>query len=234
MPRRILPGWSRRVQADFPTDADGHFRALALPGGGILTVRTSEPGYLAAQPLAPQAAGKVLHPGNFMSRMKPYQALVPINPGDGDKTVIPDIVVVPGRTQHVQVVGPDGRPVPEIRVFGELKGSLAGEVVSGSEFTFVHPQPGTAQTILVDQQDESAGGLLLVKGDEPDPIRMTLQPTGSVVGRLVDEEGRPRPSVPLSVTQDLKTTRFQSFSKFTENGCRRPVPHQGIRSGNFI
>jgi len=210
------------VQAEFPTDADGHFRALALPGGGILTVRTSEPGYLAARPLAPQAAGKVLHKDDFMNRMNAYQALVPINPGDGDKTVIPDIVVAPGRTQHVQVVGPDGRPVPRIRVFGKLKGSLAGEVVSGSEFTFIHSQPGTVHAILVDQQDESAGGLLLVNGDEPDPIRMALQPTGSVVGRLVDEEGRPRPSVPLSVMQDLKTIRFESSSKFrkTDAGGR--------------
>jgi len=40
------------MQAEFPTDADGRFRALALPGEGILTVRTSEPDYLAAPPLA--------------------------------------------------------------------------------------------------------------------------------------------------------------------------------------
>ena len=39
-----------------------------------------------------------------------YQALVPINPGDGDKSIIPDIVVAQGRTQQVQVAGPDGRP----------------------------------------------------------------------------------------------------------------------------
>ena len=51
-----------------------------------------------------------------------------------------------------------------------------------------------------------------VKGDEPDPISITLQPAGTVTGRLVDEEGRPRPNVPFVVMQDLKTTRFERFS----------------------
>jgi len=181
--------------------------------------------------LAPEAAAKVLHPLNFMSRLEPYQALVPINPGSGERTVIPDIVVVPGRTQHVHVAGPDGRPVPEIRVFGEVKGSLGGELVSGYEFTFVHTKPGTAQAILVDRPDESAGGLLLVKGDESDPIRLTLQSTGSVIGRLVDEEGRPRPSVPLRVTEDLKTTRFESSSKFGKTDAEGRFQIKGFVPG---
>jgi hypothetical protein len=33
----------------------------------------------------------------------------------------------------------------------------------------------------------------------------------TVTGRLVDSNGRPRPDVPLSVWQDLKTTRLERF-----------------------
>ena len=73
-------------EAEFPTDADGHFRAVALPGGGILTVRTTGPGYLTAEPLSPEDAGNVLHAANFEYQMNQYQALVPINPGDGEKS----------------------------------------------------------------------------------------------------------------------------------------------------
>ena len=76
----------------------------------------------------------------------------------------------------------------------------------------MHPDPGKNEAILVVNEDGTAGRLLTVKGDEADPIAITLQPTGTVAGRLVDEEGRPRPNVPFVVMQDLKTVRFERFS----------------------
>ena len=48
---------------------------------------------------------------------------------------------------------------------------------------------GKDEEFVVLDQDQTAGALLTVKGDEPDPIRLTLQPVGTVAGRLVDEEG---------------------------------------------
>ena len=39
-------------EAEFLTDADGRFRAVALPGRGILTVRTIERNFLTAKPLS--------------------------------------------------------------------------------------------------------------------------------------------------------------------------------------
>jgi hypothetical protein len=199
-------------EAEFPTDANGRFRAVALPGGGILTVRTVERNFLTAKPLSPKDAGNVLHAANFDYQMKQYEALVPINVGDAETVTIPDIVVTRGRTQHVKVVGPDGKPVAATRLFSNLIRDLSGEVSSGAEFTFVHPDPDTDEAILVVNQDETAGTLLAVKGDEPDPIAITLQTAGTVTGRLVDEEGRPRPNVPFLVMQDLKTTRFERLS----------------------
>jgi hypothetical protein len=199
-------------EAEVPTDANGKFRAVALPGAGILTVRTVRRDYLTAQSLSAKDAGNVLHPANFEYMMKQYQALVPIDPGDVEKITIPDIAVAPGRPQHVRVVGPDGKAVASIRVFGNLVRDLSGEVSSGAEFTFVHPEPGKSEAILIVNQDETAGALLAVKGDEPDPIAITLQTAGRVNGRLVDEEGRPRPNVPFVVMQDLTNTRFERFS----------------------
>ncbi len=197
--------------AEFPTDASGRFRAVALSGRGILTVRTSERGYLAAEPVSPQVAGNVLYVGNLMNDMKNLQAVVPINPDEGEKTVIPDITLVPGRTQRVQVVGPDGRQVPEIRVFGPLSSSpysAGGRLIDGAEFSFVHPNPGTAEELEVVQEDKNAGKLIVITGNEPDPIQITLERTGTVTGRLVDDEARPRPFIPIMVNQHLKTNAF--------------------------
>ena len=175
-------------------------------------MRTVEQNFLTAMPLSPKDAGNVLHAANFDYQMKQYQALVPINPGDAETVTLPDIVVTRGRTQHVKVVGLDGKPVEATRLFSNLIRDLSGEISSGAEFTFVHPEPDADEAILVVNQDETAGTLLMVKGDEPDPIAITLQSAGTVTGRLVDEEGRPRPNVPFVVMQDLKTTRFERLS----------------------
>jgi len=198
-------------EAEFPTDTDGKFRAVVLAGSGLLTVRTSEQGFLTAVPLTSEIAGNVLHAANFVYQMEQYQALVPINIDDGKPTVIPDIALSPGRVQHVQIVGADGRPVSGTRYFGHHITTTLGELVTSAEFTFVHPKPGNDEPLLIVQQDGEAGRFVLLKGDEPDPIRVTLQPTATVAGRLVDAEGRPRANVSFVVMQDLTATRFERF-----------------------
>jgi hypothetical protein len=96
------------------------------------------------------------------------------------------------RTQHVKVVGPDGKAVEELRLFGNLMHNPFGRAWSGSEFTFVHTDPGKDEPILVVNPDETAGTMFVAKGDEPDPISVTLQPAATVTGRLVDEKGSVR------------------------------------------
>ena len=197
-------------KSDFSTDPDGRFRALALPGRGILAVRTTQPDYPTVQSRSSNEADSAL-PDALKYLMSECQALVPINLGDAEKVTIPNIVVVQSRTQHVKVVAPDGKPVVEIRLFGNLMRNPFGRAWSGSEFTFVHTDPGKEEPISVVNPDETGGTLLVVKGDEPDPISITLQPAGTVTGRLVDEKGRPRPNVPFVVMQDLKTARGERY-----------------------
>jgi RNA polymerase sigma factor (sigma-70 family) len=188
-------------EVDFPTDADGRFRAVALPGGGILSIRTSEPGFLTAAPLAPRVAGNVLHAANFKYHMRQFQALTPIHPPAGERSAIPDILVAKGRTQHLRMIAPDGQPVAGVRLLGHP--SLDAPSV-GSEHNFVHADPGKAETVVMLQPDRSLAASLELKGDEPDPIRVSLQPAGTVVGRLVDEEGRPRPNIELDLSYQIK------------------------------
>src|SRR5205823_4980816 len=112
------------------------------------------------------------------------------------------ITLAPGRVQRVQVIGPDGRPVSGTRVSSlqPLK-SLASKPLAGSEFTFVHANPGKAETVVILQTDRSLAACVDLKGDEPDPIRVALQPAGTITGRLVDEAGHFRPSVGLAIMQ---------------------------------
>ena len=160
-------------------------------------MRSLEPGYLIAEPLTLKAAGNVLDPTNFEYQQGGFHAMVPINPRENEVAVIPDITLTPGRPQHVRPVGPDGRPVERTLNFGEQSRSWLGDLVPGAEFTFIHSRPGKPETVVIISENREMAAFVDIKGDEPDPIRVVLQPSGTVTGRLVDEDGRPRPNVRL-------------------------------------
>jgi hypothetical protein len=199
----IFKGITGSGEVEYPTDADGRFRAVALPGAGILAVRSLEPGYLTAEPLTANAAGNVLDQSNFEYQQGGFQALVPINPRENEVAAIPDIALNPGRPQHVHPVGPDGQPVKRTINLGEHSLTELGDLVPGVEFTFAHPRPGKREKVLIFSETRELSAFVDIKGDEPDPIRVVLRPSGTVTGRLVDEEGRPRPNVRLDVSYSL-------------------------------
>ena len=121
-------------QPEFPTDAEGGFRAVALPGPGFLAVKASEPGYVSELKMAPELTHKVLTVVDFTQQMHRYQALVPIDvPPDGNLSV-PDTALTPGRPQHLQMIGPDGRPVAGTKVASSKRGTVDSE--GGGEVTW--------------------------------------------------------------------------------------------------
>jgi hypothetical protein len=107
--------------------------------------------------------------------------------------------------QHIRIVGPDGRPVEGARVFCLQDASFGGYPLTRDELTFHHATPGKGEAIAFVHEGRALGAAVELRGDEPDPVRVVMQPTGSVSGRLVDEGGRPRPGVGLAVVYHLKT-----------------------------
>jgi Carboxypeptidase regulatory-like domain len=153
-------------------------------------VKSGEPGYLGAGPLDPKVAGDVLSQLNF--DLATYHAFVPIDVPADTGRIIPDIALESGRTQHLRVTDAEGRPVKDTWVYCLQGGSSHGEALSGDELAFLHDNPGKALTVMIVHQSHSLGAAVDLKGDEPDPMRVILQPTGTVAGRLVDEDGKPR------------------------------------------
>ncbi len=176
-----------------------------LPGGGILAVKAPGPTYIIARPLEPKVAGNVLWVGNFADDMRSYEALIPIDVREGGPAAVAEIKLVSGRPQHVRIIGPDGHPIAGTRALSHQSRTGDGELEPGSELTFIHRNPGKAETVLILHQDRDLGGFVDIKGDEPDPIRVSLRPLGTVIGRMVDEEGKPRSKIRFTVSFDCKS-----------------------------
>ena len=170
-------------EAEFRTDENGHFRAVVLPGGGILAVRTLDPTYITAEPLAPKVAGNVLWISNFANEMESYQGLVPIDRRDGEKDSLRRYQAGT-RTPAARAGGRPGRAADRGDSLSSVVQSQTGngEFVPGTEFTFVHRNPGKAETVVIIRQDQGLAAFVDIKGDEPDPIRVQLQPTGAIEG----------------------------------------------------
>ncbi len=66
--------------------------------------------------------------------------------------------------------------------------------------------------MVITQEKQGLGAFVNIKGDEPDPIRVALRPLGTVIGRLVDENGKARPGIGLSIGYELKSRGDQSYS----------------------
>ena len=213
-------------EAEFRTDAAGRFRAVALPGGGVLAVKTSQPGYLFGKRLEDAIAGNVLHAADFRYYMDTYHALVPIDVPAGATYAVANIAIAPGRTQHIRIVDPQGRPVAGARVFCFQDLALKDGRVGGDELTFTHGHPGKAEAVAIVDEGRSLGGLVELKGDEPDPVRVVLKPTGSVTGRLVDEDGKPRAGVRLAVN-------YRILSRGDSLGAERFEPMTTGPDGRF-
>jgi hypothetical protein len=215
-------------EPEYPTDATGRFRAAVLPGRGLLVVKAADPGYLNAKPLDARTAGNVLYaPGvDFTYYVYAYHALVPIEVPENKPLALPDITLAAGRAQHIRIVDPAGKPVAGTKLLCLQGGSLAGDVVPGDELTFIHANPGKAESLIVWHANRSLGATVDLKGDEPDPYRLVLQPTGTVTGRLIDEDGKPRPDVDLAVHQRFITRGFS-------NGTDRLPPMTTGPDGRF-
>ena len=71
-------------------------------------------------------------------------------------------------------------------------------------YHYRHENPGKGDTLIFLDRTRKLGAAILIDGREERPIHLTLQPTGTVSGRLVDEQGHPRAHVLLEVWAEGK------------------------------
>jgi hypothetical protein len=169
------------------TDGDGHFALTALPGAGVLAVEPPTPDFISVVSSTGHGTGVSLTPG-------PHGFARVDVPAEKDPPET-RITLRRGVRLEARVVGPDGAPLDMVMSWCvERRASLLEE----GRFRLDGADPErTYRAYFVDAK-RRLGAVADLKYDPKGPAVVTLQPTATAKGILVDPKGRP-----LQGTQNL-------------------------------
>jgi hypothetical protein len=194
---REYAGFSDSYDQYAPFDEHGRYEIVALPGRGIIAVRDELGLY---------------RPASGYEKIAGYHAreqffdTVPEALPPGAAAIVAEVVVDAktesmsldlqtdsGRSVVIEVVGPDGAPIGGTKAKGVGETYLTNPIPQPSSSVEVHGlDPSKPRRVVVMHEGRKLIGTALVKGTETGPVTIKLQPWGSVAGRIVDDEGRPR------------------------------------------
>jgi RNA polymerase sigma factor (sigma-70 family) len=195
--------------------SDGRFTIPALPGRGLIAARAQEERYLhgigadAIKDFDRQMGAFRSYP--FYCATADKHVLAEINPAVGTREIDVELQVDPGRTVKGTVVGPDDlviRGGVEVRTLDVFQSQHQTQRNSGT-FVVTGLPLGRYRLDFLHAGRKLAGSLAL-KGDEHEDLTVKLQPWGTVLGRVVDQDGKP-----LNDVEIFSTTR------------ERPDPERG-------
>jgi RNA polymerase sigma factor (sigma-70 family) len=189
-----------------PSDSQGRFRFVGVPGRGLLGARARGP--KEEQFLIGVGAARIegkheedlgaLGVRNIMFPTLPYYAnawdhdtLAEVNPTKGADKVTCNLQLLPGRTQKVRVLDPDGKALTGVRIAGQFAREFFSEPGNNAEVTVFGMESSKPRLLLLQHEGKKLSGVLGLKGTERGPVAIKLQPSASVLGRLVDAEGVP-------------------------------------------
>jgi protocatechuate 3,4-dioxygenase beta subunit len=200
------------------TAADGSYTLVVLPGPGAVGVGA----YLPKQPLMPACVTKKdlddffkdgLNHGDEMAlvtQVRPqtmglmgqntYNHLALIRPDEKAKSLRHDVALQPERTLRGKVVGPDGKPIDGVRVYGLAPQSAFGaEELKGETFVVRGFNPRRKRELVFLHRGGQLGAYLEVLGEPTNPPVVRLEACGSVTGRIIDTDGQPVPGLVVRV-----------------------------------
>lgn len=200
------------------TGSDGRYRLTTLPGPGALFVRAVPGAGKFIRPVVPKEERKpdIFFEGNEtfntlgmgdlfpMSHLHAYRL---IDPALDATTLTVDFMLDPGVRRRGRLLDPEGRP---------LTGAEAFEaVLSGAEFTAEALNPAKPRRLLFWHDARKLARTVVLRGDEPEPVTVRLQPLASLSGRAIQKNGEPLVGyvVTCHALQELTWPAFHKFGK---------------------
>ncbi|HEV3079715.1 MAG TPA: sigma-70 family RNA polymerase sigma factor [Gemmataceae bacterium] len=187
------------------TTADGRYKLTALPGPGALFVHAVDNPEQFTQPSVRKedrdpviyAAGAetfmTLGLGDMfpMSHLNAYRLVRPV--GDDATEFTVNFALDPGARRRGRLVDPAGRPVPGGWAIGLTPyfGPRSRATISGPEFVAQALNPAKPRRLLIWNDERKLAGTVVLRGDEPEPVTVTLQPLATLTGRAILKNGEP-------------------------------------------
>ena len=184
--------------AYIPIKDDGRYEAVGLPGRNIIACRSHDlrryrgavgtetiPGYN-RQYRTFDTLPLNCHDDN-------YHLLAEVNIDPKAESATLDLQLDPGRSLTVHAVDPEGVPIGGTKVKGITDlFSNALEYDQESPKIEIHAlDPSKPRRMIVTHLGRKLIGTAYLKGDEPGPVNIQLQPWGTITGRVVNDEGQP-------------------------------------------
>jgi hypothetical protein len=190
------------------TAEDGSFTQLAAPGPGLLCARAGE-----AERYTPAELGGYKPASDYV--LLSFNAVIPINPSEKDaESTTWNIALEPGRALAGTVVGPDDRPLAGAHVAG-LSGLLpvgsdSAAKLETASFDVTGLRPREPRVLVFVHEEKKLAKVQKVGTDGEDPLKVRLEPTGTLAGRVLDANGRPQAGLKVAVAyrwQDIDAAR---------------------------
>ena len=135
--------------------------------------------------------------------------MISVNPSEKDpKSTHIDVALTPGRALTGTVVDPAGQPLADAhgaglgatpKFFDRSEGKLAT-----ANFTVSGLNPKKSRSVLFIHPEKKLAKLMTIRPDEPGPLTMRLEPTGTLAGRVVDATGKPLAGLKVAAQLSFK------------------------------
>jgi RNA polymerase sigma factor (sigma-70 family) len=200
------------------TGPDGRYQLTALPGPGGLFVRAVSATYAAPPPPTKEDRdGGVYHekaetfftiglgdifplPDIHAYRIiRPVAEVVRLRTDARSLTtsatdLTADFALETGCKRQGRLLDPDGRPLTGARFVGlnaSPRRSRNLEPLPGAEFTAEALNLAKPRRLLFWHEDRKLAGTVVLRGDEPEPVTVTLHPLATLTGRALSKTGEP-------------------------------------------
>jgi hypothetical protein len=185
------------------TRRDGTFELEGLPGRGLVAARAATDQYLVgvgADRIAGPRVQGWFHTDPHICQPERLHAIAAIEPAEDARSLTCDLALDPGITLAGTVVGPDGQPVTGCTAIDLCPHTMSYNMVklTSDRFTARGLDPRHPRPLVFRHDGKDLTGIVVVRGDETGPLTVRLGPAGSVVGRLLDDDGQPRRGVRIS------------------------------------
>jgi hypothetical protein len=191
------PGFQTSRTPAVYSAADGSFTLVGLPGRGIVAARalgSAQGRYLTGSGAEDiKGAEREYLFYTFPDRLLAleWNAMAEVSPKPGADSARCDLALDPGKTVAGTVVGPDGKPVEGASVDGSLGSAFRLRDLPTAEFTLTGVNPRNPRPYFFHHREKKLAAAVLARGDETKGFTVRLQPTATITGRVLDEDGQP-------------------------------------------